>query len=107
MGKRYEHVSMEERDLIGQMHWQGMSKTMIAKATGRYKRTVAREIRRKAAEQYKRYTKCQAQKRADERWKEAGERYHLRRAEIRQYVHEGLNKGWSPEIMAGRREVER
>jgi IS30 family transposase len=70
MGKRYEHLSMEERDLIGQMHWQGMSKTMIAKATGRHKSTVSREIRRNASEQYKRYTPCQAQKRADERKKE-------------------------------------
>jgi IS30 family transposase len=107
MGKRYEHLSMEERDLIGQMHWQGMSKTMIAKATGRHKSTVSREISRNASEQYRRYTPHQAQKRADERRKEAGKRYRLKSAEIRQYVHEGLNTGWSPEIIAGRLKIEK
>ena len=35
MGKRYEHLSIEEGEAIGQMHWQGMSKTTIAKAIGR------------------------------------------------------------------------
>ncbi len=65
MGKRYEHLGIEEREAIGQMHWQGMSKTTIAKAIGRQAGIKSRELMRNASEQYKRYKPCQAQKRAE------------------------------------------
>ena len=41
-GKRYEHLSMEEREVIGRMHWQGRSSSEIAEAIGRHKSTVSR-----------------------------------------------------------------
>lgn len=97
---------MQEREVIGQMHWQKMGISKIAEAIGRHKSTVSRELSRNASSQYKRYTPCQAQKRAEERRKEAGKRQRLKSPDIRQYVHEGLDRGWSPEIIAGRLSIE-
>ncbi len=98
MKKRYEHLSIEEREIIGQMHWQKRKAREIAEAIGRHKITVSRElmsltywdIMRNASEMYKRYTPCQAQKRAEERREEASKRYRLKTPEIRKYVREGV-----------------
>lgn len=93
---------MEEREVIGQMHWQGRSSSEIAEAIGRHKSTVSRELSRNSSAGYKRYTPCQAQRRAEGRRQEASKRYRLKDAALRQYVHEKLMLGWSPEIIAGR-----
>ncbi|MBT9174712.1 MAG: hypothetical protein DDT22_00373 [candidate division WS2 bacterium] len=71
MEKRYEHLSMEEREVIGQMYWQDRSLREIAEAIGRHKSTISRELRRNASSKYKHYTPCQAHRRAEERRKEA------------------------------------
>jgi IS30 family transposase len=102
MGKRYEHLKMEEREVIGQMHYAGSRVSEIARAIGRDKGTVSRELKRNSSAQYNRYTLCQAHRRAVERRAEAGNRYRLKNAAIRQYVHDGLAIGWSPELIAGR-----
>jgi len=106
MEKRYKHLSMEEREAIGRVYWQGRKLSEIAEAIGRHKSTVSRELSRNRSTKYKCYTPCQAQKRAEERRKEASKRYQLKSLEIRQYVQEHLILGWSPEIIAGRISVE-
>lgn len=97
---------MEEREVIGQMYWQGRRLREIAEAIGRHKGTISRELSRNSSAEYKRYTPCQAQRRAEERRHAASKRYRLKDAEIRQNVHEKLKLGWSPEIIAGRLKTE-
>ena len=106
MEKRYEHLKMEEREVIGQMYWAGNRVSEIARAIGRDKSTVSRELKRNSSAQYKRYTLCQAHRRAEERRTMASKRYRLKNAAIRQYVHDRLELGWSPELIAGRLSLE-
>ena len=84
------------------MYWQGRKLSEIAEAIGRHKSTISRELSRNSSTKYKCYTPCQAERRAEKRRKETSKRYRLKSSEIRQYVHEGLSKGWSPEIISGR-----
>ena len=49
-------MSMEEREVIGQMYWQGRSLSEIAEAIGRHKGTVSRELSRNGSTKYKCYT---------------------------------------------------
>jgi IS30 family transposase len=102
MGTHYKHMTLEEREVMAQMHWEGTGVSEIARVLGRDKGTISRELKRNASPKYRCYTPCRAQKRTDARRAEASRRGRLKDEVIRQYVEEKLAVGWSPELIAGR-----
>ena len=99
MGTHYEQLSIEERCAIAQLCKAGQSRRQIAAALDRSSSTISRELKRNSGVEvgYKpSYAQQQAQAR---RWK--GSRLE-RNAELRKAVLGDLQKGWSPEQVAGR-----
>ena len=86
MPKNYKHITMEERELIAKMYWEGKDLSEIANALVRDKGTISRELKRNASSEYRCYTPCRAQCRADERRKTASRRPRLKNEIVRQYV---------------------
>lgn len=74
----------------------------IAKALGRSKSTVAREIKRNSSPEYRLYLSHRAHGRAEERKKQANTHQRLKNERIESYVRSMLKDGWSPELIAGR-----
>jgi IS30 family transposase len=102
MPKQYNHLNQEERELIAQHRCEGKSLGFIARALGRNKSSISRELSRNASTEYSRYTPCRAHARATHRWVAVHRRPRLKNDLIRQYVIENLEEGWSPEQIAGR-----
>src|SRR4030042_5207869 len=78
MGKRYRHISLEERDRIAEMKSLGHTVTEIAEALRRSKGTLSRELRRNATPAYKVYLSHRAHERAVTRKQEASSRPRLK-----------------------------
>ena len=102
MKKQYEHLTMTERDKITELLYERKTISEIAKALGRHKSTISRELKRNSSSEYKLYLSHRAQSRADQRRTEASCRLLLKDDPTREYVQEKLMIGWSPEIIAGR-----
>jgi len=102
MPKRYNHLSMSERDTITTMLSEEKKLSEIAKVLGRDKSTISRELNRNSSPEYKLYLSHRAQQRADEKRKQAGKRPRLKSERIISYVHTKLKEGWSPEQISGR-----
>lgn len=97
----YTHLTMDERNVIYRMHWQGYSDGEIARCLGRHRSTVGRECKRNSNVEG-RYDPGNAQTLAHSR-----RRVHLHRPKTNHrrlmgYVAERLQAGWSPEQIAGR-----
>lgn len=106
MEKGYKHISIEERDRIAEMKSLGYKVTEIAKALGRSKSTLSRELRRNATPAYKVYLSHRAHERAVTRKQEAGSRPRLKSEQVVSYVRSKLEEGLSPELIAGRMGLE-
>jgi IS30 family transposase len=106
MGKKYRHISLEERDRITEMKALGHTVTEIAEALGRSKSTLSRELRRNATPAYKVYLSHRAHERAITRKQEAGSRPRLKNEQVVSYVRSKLKQGLSPELIAGRIRLE-
>ena len=102
MPKPYKHLSQEEREIIANMLSGGTSLGDIAKAIGRDKSTISRELARNCPPERRRYVPCRAHARACERKTNANTHERLKSDLVRQYVKDGLVKGWSPEQISGR-----
>lgn len=102
MPKPYKHLSQEERETIANMFSGGSSLGDIAKAVGRNKGTISRELKRNCPPERRRYVPCRAHARACERKTKANTHERLKNALVRQYVKDGLAEGWSPEQISGR-----
>ena len=103
MGKRYGHLTLEERCQIACLQAAGRSLRQIAATLDRAPSTMAREVKRNGAQTgaYKPvYADQQARAR---RWR--GSRLE-RDAPLRTRVLAHLAQGWSPEQVAGRLAVE-
>lgn len=94
------HLTLEERDRIAQLRFQGADQKAIAKALGRSRATISRELRRNR--QGGEYFAGQAQKQAEQRRRERPLVRKLDNPKINQTVREGLSRYWSPEQIAGR-----
>lgn len=98
MGRRYKHLSLEERCEVAQRRAQGQSVRQIAAALDRSPSSIARELKRNSGTTvaYKpSYAHAQAKAR---RWQ--GSKL-LRRPELQQLVLSYLSRGWSPQQVAG------
>jgi IS30 family transposase len=97
----YRHLTLDERNVIYRMQWQGYSLAEIARCLGRHRSTVGRECRRNVNFDG-RYFSSDAQA-----WAHSRRRAHLRRRKtgdrrLMTYVAERLMERWSPEQIAGR-----
>ena len=102
MPKPYKHLSQEERELIAAQLSKGSSLGEIAKAVGRDRSTISRELKRNCPPERRRYVPCRAHARACERKTKANQHERLKNDLVRQYVRDCLAKGWSPEQISGR-----
>ena len=97
----YNHLTMDERNMIYRMQWQGYSNAEIAHCLGRHRSTIGRECKRNRSYQGP-YNPSTAQALANSR-----RRAHLHRPKtghrrLMEYVAERLQVCWSPEQIAGR-----
>jgi len=102
---KYLHFSIEERETIQKLLWQGKSLRVIATHLGRAPSSVSREIQRQGLIR-KRYTPRLAQERADKKVHSRGREKRLKNEKIREYVIIHLKQDWSPEQIAGRMKVD-
>jgi len=103
VGRKHNHLSLEEREIIGIMLAQDKSYREIGKALGRHHTTISREIESNAPPVRKGYYLAhKAHKRATERRIETHKRPRLKDEPTRKYVVRMIKKGWSPEQIAGR-----
>jgi len=104
MEHSYQHLSLSERVELYRMHKQSQSVRAIARALGRSPSTISRELNRnshptKAWEAGYEPVRAQALSQRRRRW---DARFKLSRdAKLRNYVHQQLLAGWSPEQIAG------
>jgi IS30 family transposase len=96
----YHHLTMDERNVIYRMRWQGHSDAEIARCLGRHRSTIGRE-RQRNANIVGRYDPGNAQT-----WANSRRRAHLRRPKtghrrLMAYVQERLRACWSPEQIGG------
>lgn len=106
MPKSYKHLSQEERETIANLLSGGSSLGDIAKAVGREKSTISRELKRNSPPERRRYVPCRAHARSCERKTKANKHERLKNDLVRQYVKDGLAKGWSPEQISGRIQID-
>lgn len=102
MAKKYEHLTLLERDQITTMLYEQKSLSEIALALGRSKSTLSREIKRNASPEYRCYLSHRAHGRSEERRRKTGSRPRLKSQQIVLFVGAKLQEGWSPEQIAGR-----
>jgi IS30 family transposase len=94
------HLTLEEREVIAQMHRAGKRQTQIADRLGRHKSTISRELRRNRSRNG--YWAVAAQRKAEKRRRERPWVSKMQRPEVRRYVQQRLRWRWSPDEIAGR-----
>ena len=99
--KKYNQLTADERDKIAIFMARGFNLNDIAKMLGRNRSTISREIRRNGAAKYKSYTPHAAEARSKLRKSVANTHARLKNSFIRDYIHEKVKEGWTPEIISG------
>jgi IS30 family transposase len=94
------HLTLEERDRIAQLRFQGADQKEIAQAIGRSPATISRELRRNRTDDE--YLAAQAQREAERRRQERPLVRKMDDPEINETVRSGLGRNWAPEQIAGR-----
>ena len=97
----YHQITSAERYIISELRAKGMRKAGIAKALGRHRSTIGRELKRNSARYDGRYRPSVAIRRA------SGRRSRSRRnqrftADQHRFVETLLRQKWSPEQISGR-----
>ena len=97
----YTHLTIEERNVIYRMRFQGYADAEIARCLGRHRSTLSRECKRNADTEGRYYADTA------QTWANSRRRAHLQRrkignARLMGYVEERLAERWSPEQIAGR-----
>jgi len=101
MKKIYNQLTADERDKIAIFMASGLNLNNIARMLGRNRSTISREIRRNGAAKYKSYTPDAAEARSKLRKSAANTHPRLKNVFIREYVHQKIKDGWTPEIISG------
>lgn len=100
---RFSHFSIEERELMQRLLWDGLSLRAIAQILERSPSSISRERRRIGAPSQNRlYIPRLAHQRALQKRKSRGRTLRLKNQRIRAYVTKHLKQRWSPEQIAGR-----
>lgn len=101
MTKYYSHLNKTERTLIKDWKNQDISIREIGRRLGRSHTTISRELRRNLwCGRY--YYIRSAQELYERRLKQRAQRYRLKTKSIRNFVHQKLSIGWTPELISGR-----
>lgn len=110
--KPYQHLSLEEREKLYALKFQGMSLREIGRILGRSDTTIGRELKRnktgigKRSNEYLifRYVPCKAHKKAIKRGYKQRTKAPLKEALIWLFVREHLREpfNWTPEEISGR-----
>jgi IS30 family transposase len=96
----YRQLSPEERYMLAALRKQGFNKAQIARALGRHRSTVGRELRRNSTRADGRYRASTAQERTNGR-RSRSRRNQRFSAEDFALIDELLRRQWSPEQVAG------
>ena len=96
----YNHLSLEERELIQKMLWEKQSIRYIAGILKRSPSSISRELKKNNPKQHKRYTPRLANERAVKKRSSRGAPKLAKDSELYQYVVHHLKLGWSPEQIA-------
>lgn len=99
---RYNHLTIEEREIILHMLWQKSSIRSIAKVLNRNPSSISREIGKNNPPERKLYTPRLANERALTYRKHRGRQARLKNEAVRNYVVKHLKIGWSPEQIAAK-----
>lgn len=97
---QYNHLTIEEREIILHMLWQKSPIVDIAKALDRHPSTISREIKKNNPPERNLYTPRLAHERALTYRKHRGRQERLKNDAVRQYTVKQLKLGWSPEQIA-------
>lgn len=103
---KYQHLSVEEREIIQKMLWNKKSVRAIAKKLNRSPSSISREIQRNNPKHKNRYTPRTAHDRALKERKSRGREERLKDNTIREYVTSKLKSGYSPEQISGRIQID-
>ena len=98
--KRFKHLSVFDRAIIGQKRKEGLSCGEIGKIIGHPKSTVFREVEKRKSKNLGFYRADVAHEKALNKRGKRGARKRLKNETIRSYVKEKLKLGWSPEQIA-------
>ena len=98
---RYEHLSLEEREVLSQLAMCGVPQSVIARDLGRDKGTISRELRRNRDSQGD-YQPHLAQRYYRQRRRAAKAPYRLEEDVcLELFVRNQLEAYWSPEQISG------
>lgn len=96
----YQQLTLQEREVISQMHFSGARSAAIARRLGRSPSTISRELRRNSGQET--YSALSAQQRSERRRAKRPLTRKMDRPELNAAVRRGLTHEWSPEQIAGR-----
>src|SRR5829696_7619594 len=96
----YRQLSPEERYMLAALRRQGLNKSQIARALGRHRSTVGRELRRNSTRSDGRYRATTAQERANGRRSRSRRNSRFTAADFA-LIDGLLCRQWSPEQVAG------
>lgn len=94
------HLTLEERDRIAQLRYQGADQKEIAVRLGRCPSTISRELRRNRTRGD--YFAAQAQRESQRRRRERPLERKMKDPQINKRVRDGLAQEWSPAQISGR-----
>ena len=103
--RKYNHLSLEEREKLYALFLQGISLRDIGKALGRSYTTLGRELKRNA-KYGKQYIPCKAHNKSIKRGVVQRYQAPLKNPLIFLYVRRHLRKRWSPETIEGRLSID-
>jgi transposase, IS30 family len=104
--KTYKHLTIFEREMLDRLLFRGISISDIAKAMGRHKSTLSREITHTRLTRHG-YRAFSAEVEARKRQSVAKKPKLIENNEdLKEYIHEHLRLHWSPEQIANRLKVE-
>ena len=101
--RRYNQLKAEEREEIYRLLELGKTQAEIAKAIGRNKSTVGREVKRNRHRKFDEYLPDTAERKAAKRKAQGRkERYVDRFPRLKAWILQKIKQGWSPDIIAGK-----
>jgi len=93
-------LTPQERERLSLLQAQGHNQAQIARALGRHRSTISRELRRNHAGGH--YSALAAQRQAEARRRQRPLTPKIERPDINEEVRRGLAQYWSPQQIAGR-----